>query len=379
MFEHARCNDRWTERREKIVRASVQVWPQPAAPGNRAPVVVCGIDGARADKEVVVFAAELTRRTGGRLILLRVQRPPLIGLEPQVAYAAPQTGPDATRDQIAAARALARLAVDAGVAESTDVRVGSGDLEQQLLTTARDEQATVLVVGSRVGSRLGLGRSLARRVIGGAPCPVVVVPVAGPHGAAASPRSSWGRAPMAFEPASDDAVPVNATNGGHVTGSILCGIDGSQHARLALRHAARLADELDVRLIVATVVQLPLPSPRVGPTADQLTGIPVDALLAAGEAILESLLDEEDIGDVERRVLLGFPGDRLADLADDEAAELIVVGSRGRGAVKAALLGSVSTDLIGVARCPVLVVPLHAEPPGAERVQTTAASMPPPT
>jgi nucleotide-binding universal stress UspA family protein len=200
MFVHARCNDRWTERREKIVRASVQVWPQPAAPGNRAPVVVCGIDGARADKEVVVFAAELTRRTGGRLILLRVQRPPLIGLEPQVAYAAPQTGPDATRDQIAAARALARLAVDAGVAESTDVRVGSGDLEQQLLTTARDEQATVLVVGSR-----------------------------------------------------------------------------------------------------------------------------------------------------------------------------------GRGAVKAALLGSVSTDLIGVARCPVLVVPPQAEPPGAVRVQTTAASMPPPT
>ena len=55
--------------------------------------------------------------------------------------------------------------------------------------------------------------------------------------------------------------------------------------------------------------------------------------------------------------MLGFPADRLADLADEEAAELVVVGSRGGGPLKAAFLGSVSTDLIAVARCPVLVVP----------------------
>jgi nucleotide-binding universal stress UspA family protein len=36
---------------------------------------------------------------------------------------------------------------------------------------------------------------------------------------------------------------------------------------------------------------------------------------------------------------------------------LIVVGSRGRGRFKAAFLGSVSNSLVGVARCPVLIVP----------------------
>ena len=59
----------------------------------------------------------------------------------------------------------------------------------------------------------------------------------------------------------------------------------------------------------------------------------------------------------DRRVVVGHAAERLADLADEEEAEMIVVGSRGRGAFKAAFLGSVSTSLIGVARCPVLVVP----------------------
>jgi nucleotide-binding universal stress UspA family protein len=65
----------------------------------------------------------------------------------------------------------------------------------------------------------------------------------------------------------------------------------------------------------------------------------------------------------EQRVLIGYPAERLADLADEEGAQMIVVGSRGRGAFKAAFLGSVSTTLIGVARCPVLVVPPGAAQP----------------
>ena len=160
-----------------------------------------------------------------------------------------------------------------------------------------------------------------------------------------------------------------------MTGSILCGVDGSRHAPAVLRQAVRLAEALGVPLVVAHVVQPPLPSPGVGLTARQLPAVPIDALMAAGEATLDTLLDEEGLGDVERRVVLGFPADRLADLADDEGAELIVVGSRGRGAVKAALLGSVSTALIGVARCPVLGVPPGAEPPSGEPAQSPAASL----
>jgi nucleotide-binding universal stress UspA family protein len=84
----------------------------------------------------------------------------------------------------------------------------------------------------------------------------------------------------------------------------------------------------------------------------------------AGARLLEEIAADHGLVDVERRVVVGFPAERLADLADDEDAELIVVGSRGRGRFKAAFLGSVSSSLVGVARCPVLIVP-----PGAAEAQ----------
>jgi len=143
-----------------------------------------------------------------------------------------------------------------------------------------------------------------------------------------------------------------------MSGTILCGVDGSTDSRLALHTAVRLAEELDSRLVVAHVVQTALgTSPRFGIVSGATTIVSPLEQLEDGRRLLDGVLAEERVDDVERRVVHGFPADRLADLADEVGAELIVVGSRGRGPVKAALLGSVSTELIGVARCPVLVVP----------------------
>jgi nucleotide-binding universal stress UspA family protein len=323
---------------------------------------VCGVSDVRADEAVVSFAANVVKQCGGRLILLHIQPLPLIAAEPQIAFAAPQPRP--ATDLVVAARRLARLTADADLAPESEVRVAFGDLEEQLLAAARDEQADVVVVGSQPGSN----------VINGAPCPVAVVPV-GSGRATASGRSGWGRQRMASASVPGDALGVSSTKGEDVTSSILTGVDDSPHARLALRHAARVADVLDLPLIVAHVVRPPLPPPRFGPPVGHASVIPVDVLLASGHALLEKILDEEGLEHAERRVTLGFPADRLADLADAEAAELIVVGSRGRGAVKAAIFGSVSKDLVGVARRPVLVIPPRAEPPSADRAQTTAPSL----
>ena len=145
--------------------------------------------------------------------------------------------------------------------------------------------------------------------------------------------------------------------------SIVCGVDGSADSEAALRVAARLADLLGVRLMLANVVEY-VHSPyatvgAIGPGADvraPLTDV-LEEQVRVGERLLEEMAGQANVETAERRVVSGFAAERLAELADEAAAELIVVGSRGRGGFKGAFLGSVSTSLIGVARCPVLVVP----------------------
>lgn len=139
--------------------------------------------------------------------------------------------------------------------------------------------------------------------------------------------------------------------------SVVCGVDGSADSHAAVRVAAGLARRLGHRLVLVNVAQATLVPAGLGAPAGRLVGATVEAELAAGERLVESVVLDEGLGWAEERVVWGFPADRIADVAEEEDAELVVVGSRGRGAFKAALLGSVSTELIGLARCPVLVVP----------------------
>jgi nucleotide-binding universal stress UspA family protein len=149
---------------------------------------------------------------------------------------------------------------------------------------------------------------------------------------------------------------------GELNTSIVCGVDASPDSQTAIGVAARLAGRLGARLVLAHVVEAALvpyaaiggaggiaPPPMTPPLRDQQE--------EAGARLLERTAVAAGLGDAEQRVAVGLPAERLADLADDEDAELIVVGSRGRGRFKAAFLGSVSNSLVGVARCPVLIVP----------------------
>jgi nucleotide-binding universal stress UspA family protein len=137
--------------------------------------------------------------------------------------------------------------------------------------------------------------------------------------------------------------------------SIVCGVDGSAESRAAARLAGELARRLGVRLVVAHVVEA-VAGGRGADADVRLMLAPSEADVRAAEELLERTVLEEQLTAAELRSAFGFPADWLADLADEEEAELIVVGSRGRGALRSALLGSVSDQLIGVARCPVLVV-----------------------
>jgi nucleotide-binding universal stress UspA family protein len=166
---------------------------------------------------------------------------------------------------------------------------------------------------------------------------------------------------------------VTAVEGGDAGATIVCGVDDD--ALDAVAHAVELSRLLGARLVVAHVVRSPVPSLGVGPTPRQLEETPVDALNAAGNALVERVLQEAEVAGVDRRIVFGSPAARLTDIADEEAADLIVVGSRRRAAFTAALLGSVSVELILTARCPVLVVPNESEEVAIERRSRSAGSV----
>jgi nucleotide-binding universal stress UspA family protein len=174
---------------------------------------------------------------------------------------------------------------------------------------------------------------------------------------------------VALLPNGDSAV-VTSRKGGEVDRSIVCGVDGSPDSRRALAVAGKFARLFGARLIVANVVAyvadpvVPAyayaPMARAAGIGPPMTARRTDADVEHSEALLDHMVAEAGMDGAELRTMLGIPAERLAELADDEGAELIVVGSRGRGAFKAAFLGSVSNSLIGIARCPVLVVPRGA-------------------
>jgi nucleotide-binding universal stress UspA family protein len=146
--------------------------------------------------------------------------------------------------------------------------------------------------------------------------------------------------------------------------SIVCGIDGSADSDAALRVAAQLAKRLGSRLVLAHVAETALtpyafaaPFGALALTDPRAEQQEVREHEDAGARLIAERAEVAGVTGAESRVAIGLPAERLAEIADDESAELIVVGSRGRSALKAAFLGSVSNSLVGIARCPVLIVP----------------------
>lgn len=135
---------------------------------------------------------------------------------------------------------------------------------------------------------------------------------------------------------------------------IVWATDGSEHADRALEYAKHLAQldgaSLQVVHVVEKIVGGRIAGQDVRSDEDQIQAKvkgQADALLEQGFTSALSIASEPG----------AQPAHRVADLAQELGADLIVVGTRGRSAIGGLLLGSVTQRLLHVASCPVLAVP----------------------
>ena len=141
---------------------------------------------------------------------------------------------------------------------------------------------------------------------------------------------------------------------------ILVPVDGSQPALDAARHALHLRHEgLQASYVLATV-QDPtyLYEMVLAPDADVLervTGAVGARALESAEALFKAAAVP-----YEREIASGFAAPTLIEVAERYACDAFVMGARGMGAVRGALLGSVSQALLHASKLPVTIVK-HAE------------------
>src|SRR5947209_6582652 len=136
--------------------------------------------------------------------------------------------------------------------------------------------------------------------------------------------------------------------------AIVWSTDGSQNAELALPHVKELARAEQATITIVHVVERIEGSgavglPRRADEADVQAGLQTLATELQEEGFNVSLIIRGDVG--------ARPAHEVVTAARDVDADLIVVGSRGQGAISGLLLGSVAHRLLHIAPCPVLVVP----------------------
>jgi nucleotide-binding universal stress UspA family protein len=135
--------------------------------------------------------------------------------------------------------------------------------------------------------------------------------------------------------------------------TIVVGTDGSKGSEAALSEAVDLAKRLDAKLVVVAAA---------APVSDLLGGSVYQARVSehmnrAREALDAARRIVVTAGvEAEYEIFEGDAAEELAKIAESRDADLVVVGTRGLGALAGSLLGSVSSELVRRSSRPVVVV-----------------------
>ena len=209
---------------------------------------------------------------------------------------------------------------------NVDVRVAEGDAREQIMRTAEDWDADLVVMGSR-----GLGR-VQGFLLG----------------------------TVSLAVARHCTRPVLVVKGRtRVLGSAIVALDGSEDALNALRLFARWPKLTTLAVHLVGVIE-PLPFPRTAPKVVQAE---LRAAVTAAEGERREALEQAfaaarpllPAGEVTETLTVGDPAGEILRIADENAVDLIVLGARGVGATQRLLLGSVSETVLHDAQCAVLI------------------------
>lgn len=284
-----------------------------------APVLVA-LDPGEPSAEAERLGLVLARAMGAELVLVTVF--PMLGVHSVVDTRHYDRLLRREAEAFLDARAAA-LSTSAGGVRVLTRTAGSYSAGRGLHHLATDAHAGLVVVGPTHRSPAGrvLPGTMAARLAHGATCPVAVA-------RAGDIPERLSRIGVAYAPTSDGEEALRA-------GAALAAPSGATLEVIAVAAPLPWMSVIDMEFDGATLEAAYLEHVAHG----------LEAAVAALPASLT----------VEANTLAGDPVELIAGATD--RLDLLVCGSRGHGPVGEVLLGSVSSEVVEVARCPVLVVP----------------------
>ncbi|CAM3602422.1 universal stress protein [Isoptericola cucumis] len=302
---------------------------------TRPEVVLVGVDGSAASLHALDWAAGYARRTGWALhIVCSYSLPSFTAASLDGGYAALDDTAIQEGARAVLAEAQERVA-DCGVPVTS--AVASGDAAGVLVELSREHGLAVVGTRGKGGFTERLLGTVSSALPAHSHCPTVVVPYRGPGtGESTDPERRDG-----------DVV--------HEVRRIVVGVDGSPSAEVALRHAVAQAQVWRAELVAVAGVPL---AGGAGVLAWLPSQIDHEQVLADVKEGLDVTVDKFEAQNpgvtIKRHVLDGSGAELLTEFST--GADLIVVGSRGRGGFRGLLLGSTSQAVLHHSACPVLVV-----------------------
>jgi nucleotide-binding universal stress UspA family protein len=270
-------------------------------PGNFERIMLA-TDGSEYSEGAVRVAIEMSRRHNAKLLILSIAI-----YSPEYASLVPDLEEIATEK----AQAIVKKTVEQAQGTNYEVVVKlANDPYRGIVEAAEEQRADIIVMGRR--GRRGLARLMVgdatAKVVGGAPCAVLVVPKS---------ANIWDK-------------------------RILVATDGSRYGDAATLLAAAVAKGKGYPLTAVSAVVSSHSAERRSEAEAAVQRVK-DGL--AGSGIEVSGIVEE-----------GRPEQVIIGKARETGADLIVMGTHGRTGMDRILLGSVSERVIGQAECPVLLV-----------------------